>query len=152
MPVTKNTSNLFNDDQLGEATVDPLIRAGRPLMATGKVANAADDLATSKYKLVTLPSACLLHEDTKFDVDGWGLAQVSVGTFDDADALFSVATSANAVVQPIAFGDANYDLRLWEILGMAEDPGGFITLYAHAVADATAAGELKFQVVSIQNN
>jgi len=47
---------------------------------------------------------------------------------------------------PIAQGDANHGLRLWEVLGLAASPGGNIALYAHAEANATGAGSMPFRI------
>jgi len=76
-------------------------------------------------------------------VSGWGFAAVRIGTKTDVDALVAVVTSAAAVVNPVAIGDAKHGVPLWQVLGLAADPGGNIGLWAHAIANATGAGSLK---------
>lgn len=49
-------------------------------------------------------------------------------------------------VAPIANGDANHGKRLWEVLGLASDPGGMIALWKHAAANATGAGSMPFAI------
>ena len=65
---------------------------------------------------------------------------------DDVDALVSVLKSAGNTVSPIAFGDANHGKALWEVVGLAADPGGVISIYAHAIANATGAGSMPFRI------
>ncbi len=146
MPVTENTSNLIHSPYVPDSVPpDPMQARGRPIVPTGTVANAADDSSGSTFHLVDLPSNCLLSHDVFFDVTNWGFAQINIGTADDIDALITVAKTAGNMVAPIAKGDANHGKYLWEILGLAADPGGKISLYAHASAAATAAGSMKFQ-------
>ena len=74
------------------------------------------------------------------------IAQIVIGTETDTDALVDVLKSAGALHSPIAKGDANHGKRLWEVLGLAKDPGGNIGLWKHAEADAAAAGSMSFQI------
>lgn len=146
MPITNNHSDLVPRALGGAAHPDPHAVAGTVRVATGTVANAADDLSGSTFRLVDLPSGCYLHPDTFFDVENWGFAAIRIGTKDDVDALVSQLKSAENVVTPVAAGDANHGVPLWQVLGLSEDPGGYIPLYAHAIADATGAGSMPFQV------
>ncbi len=127
--------------------LDPLHRAGRLIVITGTVTNAATDSSASTYHLADLPSDCLLHDLTGFSVVGWGFAQVNIGTLTDNDALSTVARAAAATHRPVVFGDAKHGKHLWEILGLPSDPGGVIGLYLHATAAATGAGRCPFQIV-----
>lgn len=147
MPVVKKLSNLIHD-HYDPASVppDPEQARGRLVCATGLVLNAADDLSGSTYHLADIPSGVILHEDTFFDVQNWGFAQVVIGTLSDTDALVDVAKSAGNTVTPIAVGDASHGKRLWEVLGLAADPGGMIGLYAHTEGNATGAGNMPFRV------
>lgn len=151
MPVTNKKSDLYRDYQLGEAFPDPVLTKGRAVYTTGSVANAADDSLGSSFLLCELPSDCLLHPDTSFDVEAWGFAQIVIGTKADTTALVNQTKATENIVTPIAFGDANHGNRLWEVLGLAADPGGYIALYAHAAANATGAGTMLFQIASIQH-
>lgn len=151
MPVVKKQSNLYRNPHDGDALTDPLMKAGRIIIATGSMANSVDDSNQSIYRLGEFPSYCLLHEDTFFDVENWGFAQVVIGTHEDPTALIDQLQSTEAVVKPIVIGDVFHGKRLWEILGLAQDPGGHIVLFAHATADATGAGNMPFRIVYIDN-
>lgn len=146
MPITDNQSDLFRKPHLEEDTPDSKQTHGRLYTATGKVTNAADDLSGSTFKLAELPADCILDDRTAFDVENWGFADVRIGTKDDVDALVSATTISATTQSPIAFGDANHGKELWEVLGLAANPGGNIAIYAHAIANATGAGEILFRV------
>jgi hypothetical protein len=147
MPIVKGRSNLV-PDYLDAASVppDPAIARGRLVVATDIVLNAATDSDGSSYHLADLPSDCLLDDSTAFDVQNWGFAAIRIGTRDDVDALVSVLKSAGNTVTPKVFGDANHGRMLWQHLGLAADPGGMIGIYAHAIADATGAGNMPFRL------
>ena len=151
MAVVTSKSNLFRSPHDGEQPIDPLLTKGRVIVAIGAVANLASDETNSTYRLCELPSDCILHEGTFFDVENWGFAQVVIGTKTDNDALVDQTKATEAIVRPIAQGDANHGKRLWETLGMSEDPGGVIALFAHAEANATADGAMPFRVSYIYN-
>lgn len=129
------------------APPDPVRARGRPIYAIGTVTNAATDSNLSMYHLADLPADCILLEDTAFDVENWGFAQVVIGTKTDTDALLDVLKSAATTQRPVVFGDAKHGKELWEVLGLASNPGGVISIYAHAEAGATGAGNMPFQFV-----
>lgn len=145
MAVETGKSDLIRDYLAGEGAPDPMRLKGRRFIATGTVANGAADSNLSMYHLIDLPSDCILDEDTAFDVENWGFAQVVIGTQTDTDALLDVARSAATTQRPIAFGDTNHGKELWEVLGLAADPGGEIGIWVHAEANATGAGSMPFQ-------
>lgn len=144
MAVVTGASDLFPTDPLDQPM--PTRRAGVRRAVISSVANAGTDSNGSMYKLASLPSHVILAPGTLFDVEAWGFAQVVIGTKDDTDALLDVARSAATTQSPIAWGDANHGLELWQVLGLASDPGGDIDLYAHAEADATGAGSMPFVI------
>lgn len=146
MAVVSGKSNLIRDYVAGEDAPDPMLTRARLYIATGTVTNDAADSSASKYHLADLPSDCILDPLTQFDVENWGFAQVVIGTETDTDALLDVARAAATGQSPIVFGDANHGLELWQVLGLAADPGGNIALWAHAEAGATGAGAMPFQV------
>lgn len=146
MAVVEVNSNL-NPDYL-DATVrqpDPVEVAARMIYANGNVANAATDQPPSKYHLFDLPSDCILDQATFFKVDTWGFAQIQIGTDTDPTALVNQTKATEAIVTPIAQGDTNHAKRLWEVLGLATDPGGNIGIYFTAAASSTGAGTMIFQ-------
>jgi len=147
MAIENKNSDLVHN-YLDDASIapDPVRARGRIIKVTGSVANAAADSAGSTYHLADLPSGCILDPATFFKVDNWGFAQIVIGTKTDTTALVNQTKATEAMVTPIAAGDANHGKRLWEVLGMAEDPGGNIGIYGHAAAAATAAGTMLIQI------
>lgn len=146
MPIVTKKSDLFRDELAGGAVPDAGKVKSRLYSAHGTVTNAADDLNGSAYKLIDLPSNAIMDTSTQFEVSADGFADIRIGTRDDVDALVSQTKITENVITPFAFGDTNHGKALWEALGMAEDPGGFIALYKHAIADATGAGSMKFRI------
>ncbi len=137
-------------DYLDPAKVspDPQVDKGRPIWTKGSVACAATDSQGSTYLLAKLPSNCVLTELTKINGNGWGFAQVEIGTKADPTALLDAAKAATNPATLVAFASANDGKQLWEVLGLAEDPRGMIEIYAHGDAAAAAgAGTLHFQFV-----
>lgn len=147
MAVVKVKSNLVPDIANGVRPADPELVRGKPVVATGTIANAASDSAGSTYHLADIPAHAILDSRTAFGVASWGFATVSIGTETDVDALTQVLKSAGNTVSPIAFADANHGKPLWQVLGLAAaPPSGMIALYAHAIAAATGAGLMKFEI------
>lgn len=146
MPIVKVKSDVFRDQLAGGAVPDAARTNGRIQHIIGTATNAADDLSGSSYHLCDVPSGAILHEDTFFDVQNTGFAAIRIGTRSDVDALVAVLKSAGNEVLPVARGDANHGRALWQHLGLAEDPGGFIGLYQHAIANATGAGSMPFRI------
>ncbi len=125
---------------------DPARHRGRPIVAALAVANAATDSIGSKYHLIDLPSCAILDARTAFQVQNWGFADIRIGTESDNDALVSVLKSAGNVVSPVVQFDAKHGKPLWQVLGLAADPGGMIGIYAHAIAAATGAGTMLAEI------
>jgi hypothetical protein len=144
MPVVHVKSGLIRSPHDGLKDVDPILTAGKYLVAQDTVANGASDSSGSTYLLAYLPSDCILMPATSFLVSATGFVAVRIGTYDDVDALVAAAKADAATQSPIAFGGAFHGKRLWETLGLAKDPGGLIPLYQHAIANATGAGTMKF--------
>lgn len=151
MAVVSGKSDLIHDPlDTTSRPADPQRAAGRPLMSRGTVANLATDSNLSKYKLCTVPARGIPTADTFFDVQGWGFAQVVIGTETDTDALVDQTKATENIVRPIVDGDANHDKEWWEVLGLSAAPeSGVVELWAHAEADATGAGSMVFQVASL---
>lgn len=145
MAVVSVLSGLYNNPY-GGSDPDPLLKAGRLKNASGRVANGAADNTGSTYALIDLPSDCLLHPSTWFYVANDGFADIRIGTLANPAALVSQLKSAGNLIQPVTAGAANFDQPLWQRLGLAADPGGWITLYKHAIANAVAAGNMTFQI------
>lgn len=151
MAIVNLKSSLYRAEQQGGAIPDPLLVRGRVSVATGRVENAATDSNLSRYKLISLPSRVVLRSGTLFHVENWGFAAVRIGTLATVGALLSVNTSAatsQAPITPIAAAAGN---RLWQTLGLAADPNEEIDIFAHAIANATGAGVLRFAIEWLDN-
>lgn len=152
MAVVTGASNISPRARGGAGFADPQAIAGFLRIATGIVANLSTDNTGSKYHLCDLPSDCYLDPDTAFDVEFWGFATVNIGTETATTALMTVARSAAVTQRPVVFGDARHGKELWEVLGMASNPGGFIGIWAHGPANATGAGNMPFAIKYIHRS
>lgn len=150
MPVREKNSDVFRDQIAGGAVPDAARTNGRVTHIIGTVANAADDDSGSLFHLCDVPAGAILHEDTFFDVTNDGYAAIRIGTRTDVGALVSVLKSAGNEVLPVVRGGANHGLALWQRLGLAKNPGGFIQLYKHAIANATGAGSTRFRISYVE--
>lgn len=151
MAIVSLKSSLYRDAQAGGPVNDPLIAKGLRRVATGKVENGAADSNLSRYKIISLPSYVILSPGTIFHVENWGFAAVRIGTLATVGALVSVLKSAATTQAPITPLIATAGARLWQTLGLAADPNEEIDLYAHAIADATGAGNMPFTIEWIDN-
>jgi len=151
MAIENLKSDLYRDQQAGGNVPDALLVKGRTKTATGTITNGAADSNTSKYLLVELPSHVLIDPNTEFKVSGWGFADLRIGTKDDVTAFVNLLTAAAATQPMVTKFDANHGKALWEVAGLAEDPGGVIGIYAHAVAAAAGAGTMPFVITYIDN-
>lgn len=151
MPVRNTDSNLFRDVGAQGAVLDAAPVKGLVRHAIGTVANAADDSLGSKYRLARVPSDAIMHPETTFDVENWGFAQVVIGSETVTDQILDVARAAETSQSPFAWGDDNHGQRLWQVLGLASDPGGFIEIFAHAEANATGAGSMPFCIAWVHH-
>jgi hypothetical protein len=140
MPITNKKSDILSADP-DSAKANGVLR-----FVAATLTNAADDLLGSKFKIASLPSCAVLDALTGFQVQNWGFADIRIGTAGNPAALVSVLKSAGNVVNPIARFDAKHGQPLWQALGLADDPGGMIDLYAHAIANATGAGSMKVEI------
>lgn len=151
MAVVNLKSNLFRDQQAGGAVPDALQVKGIVRRAVGSIANAAADSNTSTYKLISLPSYVILGVGTYFYNENWGFAVTQVGVAGDGDALFTKTTAATTFEAPVSAVEQASGVRLWELLGLAEDPNDMIDLIVTAAADAAGAGTMTFVIEWIDN-
>lgn len=146
-PIVEGYSDVAPRAVGGQGRPDPQAVAGTVRHISGVVNTVAvDDLTGSSYYLAAVPSDAYMKPGTFFDVAAWPFAQVRIGTQADIDALVTVAQSAGDIVTPFAVGDPNANVPLWQVLGLAQNPGGEIVLYAHAIGDATGAGSMRFGI------
>jgi len=146
MTVVIGASNVSQRARGGAGFADPQALSGLRRMVTGIVTNPTPAFTLSRFHLTDLPSDCYLTPQTLFGVVGWGFAQVNIGTETAVTALGTVARGAAATFVPIAADDVRRQQELWQALGLAANPGGFIGLFAHATANATGAGSMPFYI------
>lgn len=146
MPIVTLRSPLVTDPRLTEPGPDPTLARGRLIVATSRVTNAATDSNGSRYHMTDVPSDAVFDPSMAFDVTDWGYADIRIGTRTSIGALVSQTKATANIVQPVVFGDLKFENHIWQVLGLAADPGGLIGLYVHAQADAVAAGYLQFRI------
>lgn len=106
--------------------------------------------ANDLISLAVLPSNTILDPDgciCWFDDLGAGVT-MDVGDATNADGLTDgqdVATAAGSFNLMKSVGIENYFKPLWETLGMTEDPGGTIELFA-TILGAAATGTVAWQI------
>ncbi|MBU2867016.1 hypothetical protein [Pacificibacter marinus] len=152
MGIVALLSNLIKDfSDVDGVGPDPCEARGRLVIATGTISNEADDSDTSTYHLCDIPSYALLDPSTFFDVTSDGFAAIAIGTLTDSTAFVDQTQATENLITPVAQGGADHGKRLWEVLGLSEDPGGMIGIYKHAAADAAGAGSMPFRLAYIAN-
>ena len=132
---------------------------GKPSEAVGTVRGAFFNIAVNNgdsigsiYKLGRLPSkAIVLPLSTLYVAAGGiaGLTNVNVGlnylysSTKVANALASAANFSAAGTYPLTSNilAANYGQRVWQLLGLPNDPGGDVDIEATLASAATGAGQ-----------
>jgi hypothetical protein len=105
----------------------------------------ATDAINDRLFFARLPSACRILPDSTIYHDGiTGLTDVDVGDANDpnglADAINLSSAGSALVLEQVDL--ANYGLRLWELLGYTEDPGGQIDLCMTFITEPTGSGDI----------
>lgn len=146
MAVVTGKSDLVPDLRVSKDVPRPARARGRSICAAGTVTHAADDSNLSMWHLCDIPADAILDSRTAFKTDTVNLgANIALGTKTTPAALYTGAKGA--AIQPIAFGDAKHGLPAWQVLGLAARPAdNIISLYMHALANATGAGSAKFEI------
>lgn len=115
-----------------------------------KIAATNGDSIASIYRLGRLPSSALiLPQSALYCPAIAGLTSVSVGLDNTlgtvlANALVNAVNMAAGGTFPLVSNVslANYDQRVWQLLGLASDPGALIDVYLTLNAALTASGAL----------
>lgn len=146
MAIVNKYSVIYPDpDTQPQAPIPAKYKRGPVKTSMPSVAITNGDSATSTFHLVKLPSTCVLHNSSKvYHQAIAGVTTAHIGTEDDPDALLassniSTGSAKSLITDTNAFSQ---DRELWELLGMAEDPGGEIALILTINADATATGKV----------
>lgn len=129
--------------------IDSKFRDARIRAAVGSISNAADDSNGSSFNLVRLPSNVIMRPESWVDLRGFGFAAASVGIASARTGLLASTTIAglSAVTPLFAASTAKWGKELWEQLGLAADPGGYLDIAVWVAANATAAGSMKFDLL-----
>jgi len=115
-------------------------------IANGDSANSTALMAIVPSKAIMLPESKIYHSAIT------GLNDLDFGDATNPDGLVDgiscVSAGSDSAIKAVAFTD--YDKPLWELLGMASDPGGdielFVTLNAAATTGGTIAVDLRYIV------
>lgn len=147
MPVRNKVSDAITDPRLDQNPQDPARQRGRPVVVTFTATNLIDDDSGSTFWLCDIPADAIIDRATSFFVTNWGYADVRIGTRSSVAALASGLRSAN-IINPMTIGDADHGLPAWQQLGLAAAPiDNVISIFAHAIANATVAGSLRGEIV-----
>lgn len=114
----------------------------------GTVSCEATDETGSMYLLCTVPASAIMLPESAIKTTAWGFAQAVIGVEGDTDALLDVtkATGGATGNNPITIFGANWNVPIWQQLGMTEDPGNSVDIYVFTEADATIAGQIDFDL------
>jgi hypothetical protein len=124
-----------------------------------KITATNGDSINSIYKLGRLPSSALILPQSNLYCQAIaGLTSISIGL---DNTLGTVLATALASAVSIAAGGsfainsnvpiANYDQRVWQLLGLASDPGALIDVNLLLNAAATATGVIAGHILWTNN-
>lgn len=145
------------------AELPPLITtAGRLNQSVGTLETLAADSIGSTYRLIRIPSnarigSILIANDAMtagagslglYDIAAVGGAVVSVALFGTGISLASAVAYTNQYLPDIALCEK----RVWELLGLAKDPGKAYDITLTLTTAVTAAGTLSARADFVQGN
>lgn len=156
--VTKYGSGYQNPAAV--AAVDAVFAEGRAKTIVSRLSIANGDSATSKFYVGRVPSNAVIltaskitHEAcagvTDFDVGLFKDGAVAVASSDDllADGLDISSAGTKNVLAAVATADLGK--RVWELLGLAADPGVTYDIIATLKADSSAAKVAVFEILYV---
>lgn len=171
---TKSTSVTNRDTSPQIANTAGKGGAWRSRKIDGYVAGAATDSSTSQYRMVRVPSNCIVKSVVWDHSAFGGSCAADVGLYYpaespdlgvgqtasaviDADMFASALTLVSALTAPLDItsesGVYTLDERnmpLWQAAGLSADPGGKFDVVATLTADAASAGKLVVTVEYIE--
>lgn len=121
---------------------------GLPMRIAGRVSNEATDQTGSKYLLCEVPSSAIMLPESAIRTTAWGFAQAVVGVEGAPDGLLDVtrATGGATGNNPITIFTPNWNVPIWQQMGLASDPLKPVQIWVVAEADATGAGTIDFDL------
>jgi hypothetical protein len=148
MPIRNKVSDAITDPRFDQNPQDPARNRGRPIVVTFIATNLIDDDSGSTFYLCDIPADAILDRSTSFFVTNWGYATINIGTRTLTTALVNAGLRTANIINPITIGDTRHGLPAWQQLGLAAAPAdNNISLFCHAPANATVAGNLRGEVV-----
>lgn len=166
--VNVKSTIITNRDAIPLVLTSDYISGGALKEAQGYAQATNGDSATSKYRLTTMPSnarlASLIFQcqalgaAAKLDIGAYyPTSQAGVAGAVISANFFAAVLDVAAAVAPVdilnSAGNATLDLqekRLWELLGLASDPGGNIDLVATVNVAIAATGKLSLKARFVQ--
>lgn len=124
-------------------------RDGRIHRTAGRVSALISDNTGSRFLIAQIPSSAIILPQSFIRTDNWAFAQAVIGTLAVPTGLLNVAkatggATGNALVT--IFG-AKWAQPAWQQAGLAAAPvNPLMDIFAHAIADATVAGTIDFDI------
>lgn len=160
----KSTS-LTNRDATPKVATNSRLYGAIKYSAYGYVTAAAADDTASRYRMVAVPSNCIVRAVYLSSIAQGGSAAVDVGVYRatadgaavvDAD-LFGSAVSVVSVVprtdvtcESTVYTAALREQPLWQAAGLSADPGGELDIVLTPTAALTNGGALAVEVEYVQ--
>lgn len=160
--VNSKSDTVTKLDAIPREVADSYKYAGRLLISKDDVEVAADDNDNSVYRMTRVPSNACIKELNVLNDAITGGSNYDLGVYEtaenggaavDADRFASGIDMSTARTLPLnAIYEAGLDIadgdkRLWEILGLSEDPHKHYDLCFTANTVGTAAGSLALEMV-----
>lgn len=161
--VTTKSTAITNADSTPIVQNTPVIQRGPRKSTVGTVAVANGDSIASQYRLarvrsneriVSLSVFCGAITSAAANFGFYDIAAVNAGAVIGGGAQLAAAQSLATALngQNITYSVttlANAEKRVWELLGLASDPGKEYDIVATLTAAATAAGQLALHVDTV---
>lgn len=155
--VNTKATPLSNADSDPQETTHSYEVNGYVRSSTGSVVKASADSNNSVYRFVRLPSNARLIGRTLENDAITGMTDVNIGVYDvddgaavDDNLLEDALTLASAGAAFAPFGQIapeNKGKRLWELLGLTEDPQIQYDIAATAIAAGAGAGDIAMDIL-----
>lgn len=157
--VTLKSTQITNRDAVPAVRSNTVNSYGRKRVTGGMVAAANGDSIGSKYILAQIPSNARITELTlsctaiTSGAADFGLYQttqaggvvVAVSAFSAAKSIAAALKNAT-ILRDNTFTPALMEKPIWQVLGLAADPGGFYDIVATLTAATTASGNMGVDV------
>ena len=124
-------------------------RDGRIHRTAGRVSALSTDNNGSRFLIAQIPTSAIILPQSFIRTDNWAFAQAVIGTIAVPTGLLNVARAtggATGNALSTIFG-AKWAQPAWQQAGLAAAPAvPLLDIFAHAIADATGAGTIDFDI------